>query len=242
LVALEPDVLLASGSSSVRALERATKTVPIVFANASDPVGAGLVASLAKPESNATGFLTIEFGMTTKWLEFLKQLAPALNRVAVVRDPTAASGQGQFGAVIGAAASMGLTASPIDPRDSQGIERDVAAFARNGNGGLIVSTSRWARIHRDLIVGLAARFKLPAVYPNRFYVTAGGLISYGPDYIVQFRQAAGYVDRVLKGEKPGDMPVQAPTKYELVINLKTAKDLGLDVPAPLLARADEVIE
>jgi putative ABC transport system substrate-binding protein len=191
---------------------------------------------------NATGFLNVEYGISGKWLELLKQIAPRVTRVAVIRDPTGGSGLGQFGAIMGAAPTFGVEVSPIDARDARGIEHAAVAFSRAPNGGLIVTTSRLARTHRDLIVALAARHKLPAVYPNRNYVTAGGLLSYGPDYIEQFRQAAGYVDRILKGEKPADLPVQAPTKYELVMNLKTAKALDLEVPTTLLARADEVIE
>jgi ABC-type uncharacterized transport system substrate-binding protein len=239
LVATAPDVILASGSTIVRALQRATTTLPIVFANVGDPVGSGVVTSLAQPGGNATGFLNVEYGISGKWLELLKQVAPRVTRVAVIRDPTAL---GQFGAILGAAPTFGVEVSPIDARDARGIERAAVAFSRAPNGGLIVTTSRLARTHRDLIVALAAQHKLPAVYPNRNYVTAGGLLSYGPDYIEQFRQAAGYVDRILKGEKPAELPVQAPTKFELAINLKTAKALGLDVPPTLLARADEVIE
>jgi putative ABC transport system substrate-binding protein len=203
LVATAPDVILASGSTIVRALQRATTSLPIVFANTGDPVGSGVVASLAQPGGNATGFLNVEYGMSGKWLEMLKQIAPRVTRVAVIRDPTAGSGLGQFGAIMGAAPTFGVEVSPIDPRDPRGIERAAVAFSRAPNGGLIVTTSRFARTHRDLIVTLAARHKLPAVYPNRNYVTAGGLLSYGPDYIDQFRNAAGYVDRILKGEKPG---------------------------------------
>jgi putative ABC transport system substrate-binding protein len=243
LVATAPDVILASGNTIVRALQRATTTLPIVFANVGDPVGSGVVASLAQPGGNATGFLNVEYGISGKWLELLKQIAPRVTRVAVIRDPTGGSGLGQFGAIMGAAPTFGVEVSPIDARDARGIEHAAVAFSRAPNGGLIVTTSRLARTHRDLIVALAARHKLPAVYPNRNYVTAGGLLSYGPDYIEQFRQAAGYVDRILKGEKPADLPVQAPTnKYELVMNLKTAKALDLEVPTTLLARADEVIE
>ena len=242
LVATAPDVLLASGNTIVRALQIATTTLPIVFVNVGDPVGSGLVASLAQPGGNATGFLNLEYGMSGKWLELLKQTAPRVRRVAVIRDPTARSGLGQFGAIMGAAPTFGIEVSPIDARDVRGMERTAIAFSQAPNGGLIMTTSRLARTHRDLIVTLAARHKLPAVYPNRNYVTARGLLSYGPDYIEQFRQAAVYVDRILKGEKPGDLPVQQPTKFELVINLKTAKALGIDVPPSLLAIADEVIE
>jgi putative ABC transport system substrate-binding protein len=242
LVATAPDVILASGATIVRALQRATTTLPIVFASVADPVGSGVVASLAQPGGNATGFSSEEYGTSGKWLELLKQIAPRVTRVAVIRDPTAGAGLGQFGAITGAAPTFGVEVSPIDARDANGIERAAVAFSRAPNGGLIVTTSRLARTHRDLIVALAARHKLSAVYPNRNYVTAGGLLSYGPNYIQQFRQAAGYVDRILKGEKPADLPVQQPTKFELVINLKTAKALGIDVPPSLLAIADEVIE
>lgn len=242
LVALAPDVILATGTSTVRALQRTTNILPIVFAATGDPVAGGLVASLARPGGNATGFISIEYGMSPKWVELLKQIAPPLTRVGTLRDPTTAGGLGQFGAIQGVASSFGVEVSPIDSRDAKAMERALGAFARGANGGLIVTTSRFARLHRDLIITLAARHKLPAVYPNRSFVIAGGLMSYGTDYIDQFRQAAGYVDRILKGEKPADLPVQAPTKFELVINLKTAKALGLTVPPTLLARADEVIE
>jgi len=242
LVSLAPDVILAFGATASRAVQRASLTLPIVFVNTSDPVGAGVVASLARPGGNATGFLSIEYGMSTKWLELLKQIAPQVTRAAVIRDSPALAGAGQFGAIQGAAPSFGVEVSPIDSSDAGIIERSVSAFARRSNGGLIVSTSRLARRHRDLIIALAERYRLPAVYPHRYYIASGGLIAYGMDFIEQSRQAAGYVDRILRGEKPADLPVQAPTKYELVINLKTAKALGLDVPATLLARADEVIE
>jgi putative ABC transport system substrate-binding protein len=243
LVALAPDVIVAgSGSSTVAPLLQATRAVAIVFVVVIDPVGAGFVASLARPGGNATGFTTFEYGMSGKWLELLKQIAPSVTRAAVLRDPAVASGIGQFGAVQAVAPSLGMELSPVDVRDAPEIERAVTAFARSGNGGLIVTASPLASRHRDLIIMLAARHKLPAVYSGRWYVTNGGLISYGPDYVDQYRQAAGHVDRILKGEKPADMPVQAPTKYELVVNLKTAKALGLDVPANLLARATEVVE
>jgi putative ABC transport system substrate-binding protein len=243
LVALAPDVIVAgSGSSTVAPLLQATRMVPIVFVVVIDPVGAGFVASLARPGGNATGFTTFEYGMSGKWLELLKQIAPRVTRAAVLRDPAVASGIGQFGAVQAVAPSLGVELSPVDVRDAPEIERAITAFARSGNGGLIVTASPLASRHRDLIIMLAARHKLPAVYSGRWYVTNGGLISYGPDYVDQYRQAAGHVDRILKGEKPADMPVQAPTKYELVVNLKTAKALGLDVPANLLARATEVVE
>jgi putative tryptophan/tyrosine transport system substrate-binding protein len=243
LVALAPDVILAAtGTATVAALLQTTRSVPIVFATVIDPVGAGFVASLAKPGGNTTGFTIYEYSMSGKWLELLKEIAPAATRVAVLRDPAVASGIGQFGAVQIVAPSLGVVVSPVDLRDTGEIERAIAAFARSPNGGLILTGSAMGIVHRDLIVRLAARHRLPAVYPGRFHVTAGGLISYGPDLIDQFRRAASYVDRILKGEKPSDLPVQAPTKYELVINLKTARALGLDVPAPVLARADEVIE
>ena len=243
LAALAPDVILAgTGTATVAPLLQATRTVPIVFAVVIDPVGAGFVDSLARPGGNATGFTVFEYGMTGKWLELLKQIAPPVTRAAVLRDPTIASGIGQFAAVQAVAPSLGVELSAVDVRDAGEIERAVTAFARSSNGGLIVTPSPLATRHRDLIIALAARLRLPAVYPYRFFVTVGGLISYGPDFVDQYRQAAGYVDRILKGEKPADMPVQAPTKYELIVNLKTAKALGLDVPQTLLARADDVIE
>jgi putative ABC transport system substrate-binding protein len=243
LVALAPDVILAAtGTSTVAPLLQTTRTVPIVFVVVIDPVGAGFVASLARPGGNATGFTLFEYGMSGKWLELLKEIAPRVTRAAVLRDPTIASGIGQFGAVQAVAPSLGVELSPVDVRDAPEIERAVTAFARSGNGGLIVTASPLANAHRDLIITLAARHKLPAVYGGRQYVTGGGLLSYGPDYIDQYRQAAGYVDRILKGEKPADLPVQAPTKYETVINLKTAKALGIVIPQTLLGRADEVIE
>jgi putative ABC transport system substrate-binding protein len=243
LAAVAPDVILAaSGTTTVAPLLQATRTVPIVFVVVIDPVGAGFVGSLARPGGNATGFLLFEYGLSAKWLELLKQIARGVTRVAVLRDPTIASGIGQFGAIQSAAPSLGMEASPVNVRDAGEIERDIAAFARSANGGLIVTSSPEASHHRDLIVTLAARHRLPAIYASRYFVTDGGLISYGPDILDQYRRAAGYVDRILKGEKPADLPVQAPTKYELMINLKTARALGLDVPATLLARADEVIE
>ena len=243
LVVLAPDVIVAfSGTATVAPLLQATRTVPIVFAVVIDPVGAGFVASLAQPGGNATGFTVFEYGMSGKWLELLKEVAPGVTRAAVLRDPAIASGIGQFGAVQAVAPSLGVELSPVDVRDAPEIERAVTAFARSGNGGLIVTASALATRHRDLIIALAARHRLPAVYPNRYYAADGGLISSGPDLLDQCRRAAGYVDRILKGEKPADMPVQAPTKYELVINLKTAKALGLTIPQSVLARADEVIE
>jgi putative ABC transport system substrate-binding protein len=243
LAALAPDVLVAaSGTTTVAPLLHATRTVPIVFVVVVDPVGAGFVASLARPGGNATGFTTFEYGMSGKWLELLKQIAPSMTRAAVLRDPAIASGIGQFGAVQAVAPSLGVELSPVDVRDAPEIERAVTSFARSSGGGLIVTPSPLANRHRDLIIMLTARHRLSAVYAWRYYVTDGGLISYGPDSIDQYRRAAGYVDRILKGEKPADLPVQVPTKYELVINLKTARALGLEVPPSLLARADEVIE
>jgi putative ABC transport system substrate-binding protein len=243
LAALAPDVVLAAtGTATVAPLLQATRTVPIVFVLVIDPVGAGFVASLARPGGNATGFTIFEYGMSGKWLELLKEIAPRVTRAAVLRDPAIASGIGQFGAVQAVAPSLGVELSPVDVRDAPDIERAVGAFARGANGGLIVTASGLATRHRDLIITLAARHKLPAVYSGHWFVTDGGLLSYGPDYVDQFRQAAGYVDRILRGEKPADLPVQAPTKYDLVINLKTAKALGLTVPDTVLARADEVIE
>ncbi len=243
LAALAPDVILSgTGTATVAPLLQATRTVPIVFTIVIDPVGSGFVASLARPGGNATGFLMFEYGLSGKWLELLKQIAPGVTRAAVLRDPAIASGIGQFAAVQAAAPSLGVELSPVDARDAPEIERAVTAFARSGNGGLIVTASPVATRHRDLIATLAARHRLPAVYGARHMVTAGGLISYSTDLIDQFRRAAGYVDRILKGEKPADLPVQAPTKYELVINLKTAKALGLELPATVLARADEVID
>ena len=225
-----------------RRLLQATRTLPIVFVTVIDPVGAGFVASLARPGGNATGFTNYEYGMSGKWLELLREIAPRVTRAAVLRDPAVASGIGQFGAVQAVAPSLRMELSPVDVRDAGEIERAVTAFAQGSNGGLIVTGGALAIVHRQLIVALAARHRLPAVYPAGFFIPAGGLISYGPDLIDQFRHAAGYVDRILKGEKPADLPVQAPTKYELLINLKTAKALGVDIPATLLARADEVIE
>jgi putative tryptophan/tyrosine transport system substrate-binding protein len=243
LAALAPDVILAAtGTTTVAPLLQATRTVPIVFVIVIDPVGAGFVASLARPGGNATGFLMFEYGLSGKWLELLKQIAPGVIRVAVLRDPSIASGIGQFGAIQSAAPSLGIEATPVNVREAEEIERDITAFARSSNGGIIVTASPEASRHRDLIVTLAARHRLPAVYASRYFVTDGGLICYGPDILDQYRRAASYVDRILKGEKPADLPVQAPTKYELVVNLKTAKTLGLEVPSTLLARADEVIE
>ena len=241
LVALAPDVILASGAT-VTALQQVTRTIPIVFAQVTDPVGLGVVESLARPGSNATGFTPSEFGISAKWLELLKEVAPGVTRAAVLRDPIVTAGPAQLAAIQGVAPSFGVELKPVDIRDRSAIERALASFARSPNGGLIVTVTPAAAVHRHLIITLAARHRLPAVYGYRYFVMDGGLISYGPDTIDQYRQAAGYVDRILKGEKPADLPVQAPTKYELVINLKTAKALGLEVPPTLLARADEVIE
>ncbi|MGZ5873741.1 MAG: ABC transporter substrate-binding protein [Bradyrhizobium sp.] len=242
LVALGPDVILASGGSVVGALLQATRTVPIVFTQTPDPVAAGFVASLARPGGNATGFTTSEYGISAKWLELLKEIAPGVTRAAVLRDPSIAAGIGQFASIQSVAPSFGVELSPFDVRDDSEIERGITAFARGSNSGLIVTSSSLAAVHREMIITLAARYRLPAVYSYRYFTTSGGLISYGPDPIDQYRRAAGYVDRILRGEKPADLPVQAPTKYELAINLKTAKALGLTVPPALLARADEVIE
>jgi putative ABC transport system substrate-binding protein len=241
LVALAPDAILSVGAAATAAMQQATRTVPIVFVLLPDPVGAGVVESLARPGGNATGFTPYEFGMSAKWLELLKEIAPSVTRVAVIRDASA-SGVGQFAGIQTAAPALLIEVSPIGVRDGGEIERGIVAFARFPHGGLIVTGSALSAVHHDLIISLAARHKLPAVYFNRFFVNGGGLVSYGPNLIDQYRQAAGYLDRILKGEKPADLPVQAPTKYELVINLKTAKQLGLTVPTTLLARADEVIE
>src|SRR5262245_50707982 len=243
LVALSPDVVLASAGSIVGALQQASRTVPIVFVTTIDPVGGGWVESLSRPGTNATGFASFEFSMSGKWLELLKEIAPGVKRVAVVRDPSVPAGSGGLAAIQTVAPSLGVELTPVGVRDAGEIERAIAAFARSSNGGLIlVGPTSSVRRHFDLVVALAAQHRLPAVYPNRLFVTGGGLISYAPDSVDQYRRAAGYVDRILKGEKPADLPVQAPTKYELVINLKTAKALGLEVPATVLARADEVIE
>jgi putative ABC transport system substrate-binding protein len=242
IVALAPDVIVTSASAATAAVQEATRTLPIVFVNVSDPVGAGYVASLARPGGNVTGFTFIEYGMSGKGLELLKEIAPRVTRVAVLRDPTLAVGIGQLGAILSVAPSFGVEASPIDVRNADEIERTITDFARTANGGLIVTASAGAALHRKLIITLAAQHRLPAVYFLRVFVKDGGLISYGPDPIAPFGQAASYVDRILKGEKPADLPVQAPTKNELVINLKTAKALGLTVPPSVLSRADEVIE
>jgi putative ABC transport system substrate-binding protein len=242
LAALSPDVILSYGSSTVGPLLQATRTVPIVFPIIGDPVAAGFVGNLARPGGNATGFMTSEYGLAGKWLELLKQIAPDVTRVAVLRNPATPTGPAQFGVIQAVAPSLRVEVNPVDMRDAGEIEPAVAALARAPNGGLIVTAGAGAQLHRDLIVTLAARHKLPTVYFERNFVAAGGLVSYGADYVDQFRRAAGYVDRILKGEQPADLPVQAPTKYELVLNLKTAKALGLEVPATVLARADEVIE
>jgi putative tryptophan/tyrosine transport system substrate-binding protein len=242
LVALAPDVILAHGVPTLGPLLQATRTVPIVFPTAADPVAAGFVDSLARPGGNATGFMDLEYGMAGKWLELLKQIASGVTRVAVLRDPATPTGPAQFGVIQAVAPSLGMEVNPVNVRDASEIERAVGAVAHFPNGGLIVTPSGWASVHRELIVKLAAQHKLPAVYFGRYFVAGGGLISYGPDLSDQYRRAAGYVDRILKGEKPADLPVQAPTKFELVINLKTAKALGVEVPATLLARANEVIE
>jgi putative tryptophan/tyrosine transport system substrate-binding protein len=242
LVSLGPDVIFASGSSSVEALAGATRTVPIVFAGSVDPVGAGYVDSLSRPGGNVTGFMLFEYDLSAKWLELLKQIAPNVTRAAVLRDPAITAGIGQFAVIQSVARSVGVEVSPVNLRDASEIERTVTAFAGRSNGGLILTASALAVFHRELIISLAARHRLPAVYYRRVFVADGGLISYGPDISDQYRRAAGYVDRILKGEKPADLPVQVPSKYELVINLKTAKALGLELPTSLVARADEVIE
>jgi putative ABC transport system substrate-binding protein len=242
LVALAPDVIIAGGTSTLGPLLQATRTVPIVFAIVVDPVGAGYVDSVARPGGNVTGFMLYEYSISGKWLELLKEIAPGVTRVGVLRDATQVFGIGQFAAIQAVAPSLRVEVNPVDVRDAGEIERAVTAFARAPNGGLILTGSAGSVRHRDLIVTLAARHKLPAVFFERFFVAAGGLVSYGPDNVDAFRQAAGYVDRLLKGDKPADLPVQAPTKFELAINLKTAKALGLEMPASVLARADEVIE
>jgi putative tryptophan/tyrosine transport system substrate-binding protein len=242
LIALAPDVILASGGTVVGPSLQATRTVPIVFTVTIDPVGAGYVASLARPGGNATGFTGYEYGLSGKWLELLKEIAPRVTRVAVLRDATLPQGVGQFAILQAMASSFGVELLPVETRDPGEIEHAITVFARTSNGGMIVTASGLAIVHRDLIITLAARHQLPAVYFQRYFVTSGGLISYGPDDIDPHRLAAGYVDRILKGEKPSDLPVAAPTKYRLMINLKSAKALGLDVPLTLLARADEVVE
>jgi putative ABC transport system substrate-binding protein len=244
LVGSAPEVILASASASVDALQRVTRTVPIVFANVIDPVGAGFIVSLGRPGGNTTGFTAFEYSISGKWLEVLKELAPGLKRVAVVRETSLAAGIGQFAAIqtMASASSTGLELSVIDPGDVSRFERTLAAFSQEPNGGVIVTSSTWTGVHRELIISLMKRYRLPAVYAFRYNTVDGGLASYGPDTIEGFGRAAAYVDRILKGEKPADLPVQAPTKYELVINLRTAKALGLEISPTLLARADEVIE
>jgi putative tryptophan/tyrosine transport system substrate-binding protein len=242
MVGLGPDVIFTSGFSTIRPLLDATSTLPIVFANVVDPVGAGFVASLARPGGNATGFASYEFSFPIKWLELLKQIAPGVTRVAVLRDPTISALIGQFAAIQGVAPSFGVEVTPIDVRDGDELQQAIAAFVRGPNDGLVVLGGPRSNAQRDLIAAMIARHRIPAVYAARYFVTAGGLISYGPDLVDQYRGAAGYVDRILRGEKPADLPVQAPTKHELVINLKTAKALGIELPASVLARADEVIE
>jgi putative ABC transport system substrate-binding protein len=242
LAALAPDVMLTSGTIALAAVQQISHTIPVVFVNLVDPVSGGFVESLARPGGNATGFLLFEYGISGKWLELLKDIAPRVTRVAVLRDPTQGSGTGQMGSIQSAASQLGVEFRPVGVRDAREIERGIIDFARGSNDGLIVPASTQTRDHRELIIGLAARYRLPAVYFNRLFVEAGGLISYGADTIDPLRRAASYVDRVLKGEKPADLPVQAPTKYDLVVNLKTAKALGLTVPDSVLARADEVIE
>ena len=242
LTALGPDVILANGGTTLGPLLQATRTVPIVFASVGDPIAAGFVESMARPGSNATGFLAWDYSLSGKWLELLKQIAPSVARVVVLRDPATPSGPAEFGIIQAMAQSLRVAVNPVNLRNVGEIERAVPAFARSPNGGLIVTATVGAQLHRDLIITLAAQHKLPAVYPFRYFVVTGGLISYGPDVLDQFRRAAGYVDRILKGERPADLPVQAPTKYELAINLKTAKALGLTIPETLLATADEVIQ
>jgi putative ABC transport system substrate-binding protein len=240
--ALAPDVFLASTSASVAALQRETRSVPIVFVQVIDPVNGGFVASLAQPGSNATGFTVFEYGISVKWLELLKEIAPHVTRGAILRDPTVASQIGLLGGIQSVAPSFGVELRPIDVHDPGEIEHAITGFAREPNGGLIVLSGSRTLLHRELIIALTARHRLPTVYSDRVYVAGGGLISYDPDRVDQYRRAAGYVDRILKGERPADLPVQAPVKYELAINLKSARALGLDVPPTLLARADEVIE
>src|SRR5215469_2534001 len=242
LVALAPDAILAAGGATVGPLLQATRSVPIVFTLTPDPVGAGFVDSLAHPGGNATGFTNFEYGIGVKWVELLKEIAPHVARAAVLRDPAIPAGIGEFGAIQAVAPSLGIELRPIDMREAGEIERAVTAFARSSKGGLIVTSNAWGITHRDLIIALASRHRLPVVYPFRVFITAGGLVSYGPDTIAPHRRAADYVNRILRGEKPAELPVQTPTKFELAINLKTAKALGLTVPPSLLSRADEVIE
>jgi putative tryptophan/tyrosine transport system substrate-binding protein len=241
LAALAPDVVLTSGSVTMGPVQQAFRTVPVVFVQVVDPVGSGYVDSMARPGGNTTGFTQFEYSLSGKWLELLKEIVPSVTRAAVIRDPTRGPGNAQFAAIQTVAPSLGVELTAINALDVQGLERSITAFARSANGGLIV-TSGGTGFHRDVIIPLAARLRLPAVYPYRYYTTEGGLVSYGPNTVDQYRRAAAYVDRILKGEKPADMPVQAPTKYELVINLKTAKALGITVPQSVLSRADEIIE
>jgi putative ABC transport system substrate-binding protein len=242
IVALAPDLIVATGNAGMVPLLQATRTIPIVFANVADPVGAGIVETIARPGGNATGFVQFEYSLSGKWLELLKQIAPSVTRVAVLRDPDIPSGIGQFAIIQSVAPPLGVEVSSISIRDADQIGRAVTAFARSPNGGLIITPSALAVAHREIIVSLAAKYRLPAVYYRRWFVDKGGLISYGYDALQQYRNAAGYVDRILKGAKPADLPVQVPTKYDMVINLKTAKALGLAMPATLLTSADEVIE
>ena len=242
LVALAPDVILSIGTSSIGPLQQATRTIPIVFMNVSDPVGAGVVPNMAHPGGNTTGFSNFEYSMGGKWVELLKQIAPHATRALVLRDASTAGGIGQFAAVRSAAQTLDIELTPVSAREADEIEQNVAAFARSGNGGVIVTSAGGTATHRKLIISLVAGYKLPAVYPYRYYAVDGGLIAYGPNSYEQVRRAAGYVDRILKGEKPADLPVQAPNKYELIINLKTAKAIGLTIPQSLLATADDVIE
>jgi putative ABC transport system substrate-binding protein len=242
LVSFAPDVILASGVTAAAAVQRVSRTVPIVFASAVDPVGRGVIANLARPDSNATGFMNYEFSLSVKWLELLKQIAPSVTRVAVLRDQDVGAGTSLLAAIQAVAPSFGVELSPLGARNADEIERGIAAFVRASNGGLIVTSGTQQFLHREFITALSVRHRLPAVYPYRFFITSGGLISYGPDTLDQFRRAAGYVARILKGEKPSDLPVQQATKYEMVLNLKTAKALGLTIPETLLATADEVIQ
>jgi putative ABC transport system substrate-binding protein len=242
LVALVPEIIVTVGSAHVGPLQQATRTIPIVFVGVSDAVGGGFVAAMARPGGNTTGFSNYEYSISGKWLEFLKAIAPGVKRVAILRNPENGAGTGQFGAIQSTASMWGMEVSPVGVRDAAEIERGVTAFARGSNGGLIVTPSGLAAVHRDLIITLAARHRLPGIYPTRSFVIGGGLMSYGPDFADQFRLAAGYVDRILKGEKPADLPVQTPTKFTTVVNLKTARAFGLTVPRSLLVRVDEVIE
>jgi putative ABC transport system substrate-binding protein len=242
LVALAPDVILASNSSIVRALQKVTSTIPIVFAGGTDPVGGGVVASLSHPGRNVTGFSSFEFSMTGKWLELLKEVAPHVTRVAVLHNPSAAASVGQLRALETAAPSFKVRLIPVDSRETAVIEQEIAAFAQESNGGIVAVSNASISEHREQIIALATQFRLPAIYPFRYFAHAGGLVSYGPDRVDPYRRAAGYVDRILRGEKPADLPVQEPVKYELALNLRTAKALGLSLPQSLLARADDVIE